>query len=107
MGYHQYKKCIQACLQCAAMCNHCVAVCLKENSEHKRDKCIQLSSECAVMCYAAAQMMSLGSKMAKQVWGICAEACSACAAECEKYIDSSHCMECAETCRICEECMSM
>jgi len=28
-GYYQNKNCIDACLQCAAICNHCAANCLQ------------------------------------------------------------------------------
>jgi len=32
MGYHQWKSCIDACLECAAVCNHCEVSCTKEEN---------------------------------------------------------------------------
>ena len=107
MSYHRNKTCIEECLKCAAICNHTVYACLQEEDVNKYKKCIQLCSEAATMCYAAAQMMCLGSTTARQVWGLCSEVCTACAEECEKHTESVHCMEAAEICKICDECMSI
>ena len=63
-GYHQYKNCIEACLRCAAICNHCASSCTKEPDVQMMSRCIQLDMECAAICYAAAQLMSLGSGVA-------------------------------------------
>ena len=59
-GYHQYQTCIEACLRCAAVCNHCASACLREEEVKMMARCIQLDSECAAICYAAAQVMSIG-----------------------------------------------
>ncbi len=53
-NYHTYKVCIDACLNCAALCNHCANSCLQEENVAMMAKCIQLDMECAAMCYAAA-----------------------------------------------------
>jgi hypothetical protein len=63
-------------------------------------KCIQLDMECAALCYSSAQLMSLGSSMAKELCRLCADACEACGAECGRH-KHDHCQECA---RICKEC---
>ena len=60
-GYHEYKNCIDACLRCAAICNHCASSCTQEEDVKMMARCIQLDMECAAICYAAAQLMSLGS----------------------------------------------
>ncbi|HEY4151434.1 MAG TPA: four-helix bundle copper-binding protein, partial [Chitinophagaceae bacterium] len=65
MSFNEYKKCIDACLQCAAVCNHCAASCLQEKDVKMMVKCIQLDLECAAICYTAAQLMSLGSSRAE------------------------------------------
>jgi hypothetical protein len=107
MGYHEYKNCIDACLRCAAICNHCAAECLQEYDVNMMTKCIQMDMECAAICYAAAQLMSMGSSRAKEVSKLCAEICTACAAECGKH-EMQHCKECAEVCRNCaNECNAM
>ncbi|MDB5202335.1 MAG: four-helix bundle copper-binding protein [Ferruginibacter sp.] len=103
-GYHQYKICIEACLRCAAICNHCAANAAKENHDGMMAKCIQLSMECSAICYAAAQLMSLGSDRIKDICKLCAEMCDACAAECSSH-ENEHCQECAEACTKCaDEC---
>jgi len=107
MNYHDYKKCIDACLRCAAMCNHCASACLKENDVKMMTACIQLDMECATACYAAAQLMSLGSDRADEYCRLCVDLCEACAEECGRH-DNQHCQECARACRDCaEECVQM
>ena len=106
-GYHQYRSCIEACLRCAAICNHCASSCTQEEDVAMMARCIQLDMECAALCYAAAQLMSLGSQRATEICGICATACEACAEECGKH-KNEHCQECAEICNTCaEECRRM
>ena len=69
--------------------------------------CIQLDMECAAICYAAAQLMSLGSKHVKELCRICADICDACGAECGKH-HTEHCQECATACKECAaECRQM
>ncbi len=63
-GYHQNKSCIEACLQCAAICNHCASNCLQGDKVQMMTRCIQLDMECAAICYAAAQVMSMGGQTA-------------------------------------------
>lgn len=103
-AYHQYKVCIEACLRCAAVCNHCASESAKENHDGMMAACIQLDMECAAVCYAAAELMSLGSARIKDICKLCAEICDACADECSKH-DNEHCRECAEICSKCaDEC---
>ncbi len=64
MSYNKYKKCIDACLTSAALCNNCASSCLQEKNVKMMASCIQLDMECAILCYAAAQLMSLGSAKA-------------------------------------------
>ena len=107
MNYHDYKKCIDACLESAAICNHCASSCLKEKEVKMMARCIQLDMECADICYTAARLMSLGSTRAEEYCRLCADICSECADECSRH-DNEHCRECAEACRHCaEECLQM
>ena len=103
-GYHQYKLCIEACLRCAAVCNHCAASCAKDEKANMMGRCIQLNMECAAICYAAAELMSVGSDKIKEICSLCAIMCDACAEECNKH-ENAHCRECAEICTKCaDEC---
>src|SRR4051794_29001532 len=84
-NYQQYQSCIEACLQCATICNNCSSSCTQEQDVQKMALCIQLSMECAALCYSTAQLLSLGSKKAKEVARICAQLCEACGTECAKH----------------------
>jgi len=108
-GYHIYKSCIEACLKCAAICNHCASSCTQEEDVKIMAGCIQLDMECAAVCYTAAQLMSLGSSKAKEMCRLCADICEACGAECGQHAShSEHCRECAGACNACaEECRRM
>ncbi|WP_018613349.1 four-helix bundle copper-binding protein [Segetibacter koreensis] len=101
-GYHTYKSCIEACLKCAAICNHCASSCTQEENIKMMAGCIQLDMECAAICYAAAQVMSMGGRKSKELCLICADICDTCAAECSQH-NTEHCQECAEACRECAD----
>ena len=102
MNYHDYNSCIDACLQFAAICNHCASMDLQEKDVAMMSRCAQLDMECAAICTAAAQMMSLGSDSAKDICKLCADICKKCGDECEKH-DNEHCKECADACKKCEQ----
>jgi Domain of Unknown Function (DUF326) len=103
-SYHTYKSAIEACLECAAICNHCASCCAQEKDVTMMAKCIQLDMECAAICYASAQLMSLGSNKSKELGALCADMCEACREECSKH-HTEHCQECAKACKECaEEC---
>ena len=105
--YYAYQSCIQACLQCIAICENCASSCLKEPDIMKMTTCIQLDLECAAICKAAVDLMSLGSQHANAVCQLCGDICTACAIECENH-DMEHCQTCAAACRYCaEECNAM
>ena len=106
-SYHTYQNCIDACLRCAAICNHCASSCTQEDDVKMMARCIQLTMECSTICYSAAQLMSLGSEQVKEICRICATICEACEEECRKH-SNEHCAECAAACDKCaEECSIM
>jgi hypothetical protein len=106
-NYHDYKSCIDACLQCAAICNHCANSCTKEEDIKMMARCIELDMQCAAICYAAAQLMSMGSNHAVELCRLCATICEECGKECGQH-NTDHCRECAAACQRCaEECRKM
>jgi len=108
MNYNNFKKCIDACLDCAVGCNQCGYECLHSSEVTQRIRCIQLDHECAIICFAAANMLSSGNKWIGALYQECAEICEACAEECEKHSHEEHCKICADRCRKCAgECRSM
>lgn len=103
-----FQSCIDACLRCASICDHCASACLQEKDVQMLTRCIQLDNESAAICYATAQVMSLNGEHAEQICRVCADVCLACAEECEKHSHMEHCKQCAEACRQCaEECRKM
>ncbi len=67
-------------------------------------ECVRLDRDCADLCRLAAAFMSRGSDHAAALCCLCAKACSACAAECNKHTHD-HCRQCAEACERCaDEC---
>ena len=106
----QHQACIDACFDCASICNHCASGCLQEEDVKMLARCIQLDLQCSIVCNAAGQLMSLGGEHATHLCQECAEICDACDEECEKHAQHGmeHCRECAEACRRCaEECRKM
>lgn len=103
MTQKQYQKCIEACIECATICNHCAISCLEEKDVQYLTKCIRLDLECAVICRTAAEMMSLDSRYSKEVCQLCTTICNACAEICDQHANMGmeHCRECAEACRTC------
>ena len=99
-NYHTYKECIDACLTCAALCNHCASSCTQEEDIKMMARCIQLDMECASICYSASRLMSLGSEHAPAICRLCADICVQCGEECGKH-DNEHCRECAQQCMVC------
>ena len=100
MNYHDYKNCINACLQCVAISSHCASMDLTEKDLAMMSRCIQLDMECTAICEATAKILSLGSESAKAICKLCADICKQCADECSKH-NTEHCKECAEACRKC------
>lgn len=106
-NYQHYQNCIDACLDCASICNYCAGACTREENVKMMALCIQLDMECSVICYAAAQLMSVESDKAQQLCEICADICDKCANECSKH-ETEHCKKCAEACRECaKQCRQM
>jgi len=100
MNYHNYKTCIDACLQSVAISQHCASMDLKEKDLKMMSACVQLNMECTAICEATAKLLSLGSESTKEICQICADICQECADECSKHTNE-HCKECAEACRHC------
>ena len=103
MTNQKYQTCIDACIECATVCNHCAVSCLEEKEVEHLVKCIRLNLECAVICRGAAELMSLDSRYSKEICQLCATICNACAEICEQHANMGmdHCRECAEACNAC------
>jgi hypothetical protein len=108
MNLKAYKRCIEACFDCATACNECVSASLLEYDVRSLAHCIGLARECAMVCTATAELLSTGSENALLLCNPCAIICGACASECEQNMTYTHMHDCAEQCRRCaEECLEM
>lgn len=98
----RYHECIEACVACLVACEMCSDACLDEKDAGMMKACIRLDRDCADACAAAVRAMSRGGPLADALCRSCAEACDACATECEKHAGmADHCKLCAEACRAC------
>lgn len=108
-GTREFHACIEACVECLVACEMCSDACLDEEHILAMVRCIRLDRDCAEACAAAVRAMARGGPLARKFCGLCAEACRACAEECERHASRhDHCRICAEACRRCEaECRKM
>lgn len=83
------------------VCEECFDSCLKEPDVKTRVKCISLLKDCSELkecsdIYAfSAKDMASNSDFAKDLFGVCATVCDACANECAMFKDA-HCQDCAD-----------
>ncbi len=98
---------IDDCLACARACTVCADACLSEPSVAELAHCIRTDLDCADLCGTTARVLSRRSgttAVLDTLLQACAEACRACAEECEQHAGHHrHCALCAEACRKCED----
>lgn len=91
-------------MYCAKMCRSCADACLAEDMDMVQ--CIRLCLDCADICDAACNiaLRQTGEdhQIVREMLELCARACDACAAECERQ-EHEHCQLCAKMCRECAE----
>ncbi len=100
-------RCIEECFNCAQICISCADACSGEHDPKELRQCIRLDLDCADICVMAGTLASrrTGSNDAvlRDAVTLCAEACRACAQECDRHSAlHEHCAICAEACRTCE-----
>ena len=80
-----YHACIESCNLCADACDYCATACLAEDDVRMMADCIRADLDCAAICRLAAGSMSRDGSFVHEICELCAETCSACAAECERH----------------------
>lgn len=99
--------CIDACLDTAQACTSCADACLSEDSVADLVKCIRTNLDCADLCEITGRTLSrhtgYDANLTRAALQACAQACRACAEECERHSRMNHCRVCAEACRQCEQ----
>jgi hypothetical protein len=107
MDQERIASCIEACNEAAEACEYCADACLDEDGVDDLVECIRLDRDCADLCRLVAAFLARGSTFSAALAALVADACDACAAECDQH-DMEHCRACAEACRDCaEECRRM
>ena len=89
-------------MYCAKMALSCADACSAETMD--MSQCIRLCLDVADICEATTRvgLRRTGSnpEIVREMLELCARACDACAAECERH-DHGHCKLCAQICREC------
>jgi hypothetical protein len=94
-------ECIDTCLDCHKVClGAAMTHCLEAGGEHVAPQHFRLMIDCAAVCATAADFMLHKSQFHREMSGVCAKVCTACAEDCEKIGGME---ECVEACRICAE----
>lgn len=93
---------VRHAMDCALTCIACADACLGEEMDMRQ--CIRMCLDCADICDAtmklAVRRTGSNADMLRAMLRLCAEACNACADECEKH-EHKHCQICAAACRLC------
>ena len=91
-------------MYCAKMCLSCADACSAEPMD--MTQCIRLCEDTSDVCEATARLglrrSGSNPQGLREMLELCARACDACAAECERH-DHEHCRLCAQMCRECAE----
>lgn len=100
-----YQACAKACSDCQRMCDMCATHCSHMLHEGKKEHITTLGTcqDCATFCSAAAQILARGGPFSNLICASCADACAACAKECDKFPNDKHMKECGDECRKCEK----
>ncbi len=99
--------CIEACLDCSAVCSACADSCLAEGDVASLVRCIRTCLDCADLCVATARMLSRQAESSPQLVSsqldVCRIACLTCSQECLLHAQlHEHCRLCSEACFQCD-----
>ena len=99
----EMRECIANCQECHAVCLETTVHCLQMGGQHAEAGHIRTLLDCAEICQTSANYMLRSSPLHHLTCGVCAEACTRCAASCEAFGDDRMMQSCAEVCRRCAE----
>lgn len=103
------QECVEACLECSAICTSCADACLAEDTVQKLVQCIRLNLDCADICAVTAALFARpANRRDARALGLqleaCAAICRACGDECAQHAGHmEHCRICVDACRRCAE----
>lgn len=98
-----HEDCLNACSDCARMCDETFHHCYVQVAEGKRDhaKSLHLVSDCASFCNLSASMIAKHSPLMMQSCAACGSACATTATEVERF-DAPEMKAAAQALRKCE-----
>ncbi|NIC00887.1 four-helix bundle copper-binding protein [Halobacterium sp. R2-5] len=100
----EQRECIENCNEAAEVCEWCADECLGESD---MEECARLCRDVADLTSLHARFMARSSQYSGDLASVCADACEACAEECDRH-DADHCQVCADVLRECaESCRNM
>ena len=93
--------------ECIELCRHCHFVCLSMATGHCPEKGgwhveaahLRTMIVCAEMCQTAANVMTTGSTLHRQVCAVCADICDACISSCRDLDDMEECIHACQRCK--------
>jgi hypothetical protein len=91
---------VRASYACAAACDECANACLREGDVARMVNCVRLCLQSADLCRTTAAQLARHGSVARELAVLCAKACEACGAECDRHEDE-HCERCAVECHRC------
>ena len=91
--------CIEICNEAAQVCEWCADECLGND---EMEECARLCRDVADVASLHARFMARDSDYSGDLAAVCADACEACADECDQH-DHDHCRTCARVLRECAE----
>lgn len=100
----EMSECIDACLNCHKTClGLAMTHCLEEGGKHVKPQHFRMMIDCASICATTADFMLHKSQFYRELCGLCATVCAACAEDCARLDGMEDCVaacrRCAETCR--------
>jgi hypothetical protein len=71
--------------------------------EHTEMSHLKRMLDCAQICQTSADFMLRMSDFHSQVYGVCADVCERCAADCDRFTDDQMMKQCADACQACAQ----
>lgn len=105
-GNSQMRECIDACLNCSAVCTETARRCLDLGGKHAEPQHITIMADCAEICQTSANFMLRGSAAHVETCSTCAAICRACEESCRQLGDemmarcADACSKCADSCEV-------
>jgi hypothetical protein len=99
--------CIELCRRCHLVClNMATGHCLEKGGGHVGRGHLRAMIACAELCQTAANVMTIGSPLHRQVCALCANACEACITSCRELDEMEECIFACERCKTSCEAMT-